>query len=119
MTKNQNQKFVPAPPAAATSAEAGRTKVELIQARLEARYGVPEWHPRFGAVDELVACILSQHTSDVNSLRAFDKLKSAYPEWESVIAASTEDIADTIRSGGLANSKAARIQLVLRRIRET
>ena len=93
--------------------ESRMTKAEIVQARLEARYGVPEWQPQFGAVDELVACILSQHTSDLNSLRAFDQLKRAYPDWESVIAAPAEVIADTIRNGGLANSKAVRIQQVL------
>jgi endonuclease-3 len=67
-------------------------------------------------MDELIACILSQHTSDINSLRAFDNLKRQFPEWEAVIAASVHEVADTIRSGGLANSKAARIQEVLRRI---
>jgi len=87
-----------------------------VLARLEAVYGVTEWSPRFCAMDELIACILSQHTSDVNSLRAFDNLKRQYPEWEAVIAASVQEIADTIRSGGLANSKAARIQEVLQRI---
>lgn len=118
MAKNPNQKFVPAPPAV-TSGEAGLSRVELIQARLEARYGIAEWCPRFNAMDELVACILSQHTSDTNSLRAFDCLKRAYPNWEAVIAAPAQEVADTIRSGGLANSKAVRIQQVLRQIRDT
>jgi len=95
------------------------TRTELIVARLEARYGVPVWAPRFGPVDELVACILSQHTSDTNSLRAFGLLKEAFPDWKSVIDAPTQAIADTIRSGGLPNIKAARIQEVLRRIRES
>ncbi len=93
-----------------------RGLTDLIQARLEARYGIAEWCPRYGAVDELIACILSQHTSDVNSLRAFDKLKRAYETWESVMAAPVDDVADTIRSGGLANSKARRIQEVLSEI---
>ncbi len=118
MTKMQNRIGVLPPDTSGENSEARLSKTEVIQARLEARYGVPEWEPRFGAVDELVACILSQHTSDVNSLRAFGLLKSAYPDWDSVIAASTEEIADTIRRGGLANSKAARIQQVLRRIRD-
>ena len=96
-----------------------RENIELIQARLEARYGVAEWCPRHGAVDELVACILSQHTSDINSGRAFGKLKNAYADWEAAIAAPTQELADTIRCGGLANSKAIRIQQVLRRILDT
>ena len=119
MTKMQNRISEAPPPGPGAFPESLLTKTELIQARLEARYGVPEWCPRFGAVDELVACILSQHTSDANSLRAFDKLKRAYPNWESVIAAPAVDIADTIRSGGLANSKAVRIKQVLQQILAT
>ncbi len=118
MTKMQNR-VTEAPPGPDAAAASRLTRTELIQARLEARYGVPEWCPRLGPVNELVACILSQHTSDTNSLRAFDKLKAAYPDWEAVIAAPSEAIADTIRSGGLANSKSVRIQQVLRQILDT
>jgi len=92
--------------------------VRDVTARLEAIYGVAEWHARFEPVDELIACILSQHTSDTNSLRAFEQLKAKYPTWDEVIQAETSDIADAIRRGGLADSKAPRIQEVLRRIRE-
>jgi endonuclease-3 len=105
--------------AAPEPGSAGTALTAEIQARLEARYGVAHWCPKFGAMDELIACILSQHTSDVNSLRAFEKLKEAYPEWEAVLEAPTNDIADVIRSGGLPNIKAARIQEVLNRIRDT
>lgn len=90
---------------------------EIVR-RLEERYGEANWSPRWNPEDELVACILSQHTSDVNSFRAFDNLKRRYPAWDEVIAAPTEQLADTIRCGGLANSKAARIQEVLKIIRE-
>ncbi len=88
---------------------------EVIE-RLEAVYGVAKWRPTQDPVDELVACILSQHTSDVNSLRAFDDLKRRYPEWQSVIDAPTEELTTVIRRGGLANSKAPRIQAVLSRL---
>ena len=67
-------------------------------------------------LDELVACILSQHTSDINSGRAFDRLKIKYPTWEAAVASPTAELADTIRCGGLADSKAPRIQGVLRAI---
>lgn len=61
-------------------------------------------------------CILSQHTSDSNSLRAFAKLVQRYRTWQEVVDAPVEELADTIRSGGLADSKAPRIQAVLRQI---
>jgi endonuclease-3 len=92
--------------------------IEEIVRRLEERYGQANWSPRWSPEEELVACILSQHTSDINSFRAFDNLKRQYATWDEVIAAPTDQLAETIRCGGLANSKAARIQKVLQIIRE-
>jgi endonuclease-3 len=80
--------------------------------RLRDRYGSAP--PRLGdPLDELVATILSQNTSDRNSGRAFRALKARYPRWEDVLAAPPEEVAATIRSGGLANIKAKRIQQAL------
>jgi len=62
----------------------------------------------------LVATILSQHTSDLNSGRAFSNLKASFPEgWESVLNAPVNQVADSLRSGGLADVKAARIQRLI------
>ncbi len=80
---------------------------------LERTFGVPEWRPHLDPLEELVACILSQHTSDVNSFRAFDRLRAAFSDWEAVRTAPVTDLADTIRCGGLADAKAPRIQKVL------
>ncbi|SRR5579884_2227824 len=91
-------------------------RIETILERLEALYGIPKWHPRLDPLDELISCILSQHTSDVNSLRAFERLQQKFPTWEAVAEAPTDEVADAIRIGGLADSKAPRIQAVLRAI---
>jgi endonuclease-3 len=88
--------------------------IEEIVARLEARYGVARWKPRMEPLEELIHCILSQHTSDANSFRAFRALREAFPSWQAVVDAPTERVAEVIRSGGLANQKAPRIQAVLR-----
>ena len=85
--------------------------------RLDERYGRPEWQgPSLDPVSELVAVILSQNTSDVNSRRAFAALRGRYPSWQAVIDAPTNELEETIRAGGLARIKAPRIQLVLREI---
>ncbi len=73
---------------------------------------------RTDPLSELIAVILSQHTSDVNSERAFESLRTRFPDWESVRQAPTAAVADAIRSGGLAIIKAARIQRVLTQIVE-
>ena len=62
--------------------------------------------------------VLSQHTSDLNTARAFEGLKSRWPSWQAVVDAPVEEVAISIRSGGLADSKAPRIQSILRQIEE-
>lgn len=92
-------------------------RTEEIVGELEGLYGVPIWNGPKDPVEELVACILSQHTSDINSGRAFARLQQRYPTWEAVLNADTEELANTIRCGGLADSKAPRIQRVLAEIK--
>jgi endonuclease III len=65
-----------------------------------------------------VATVLSQHTSDRNSERAFASLKARFPDWADVAAAPVAEVADAIRMGGLAERKAATIQRVLAAIAE-
>jgi endonuclease-3 len=60
--------------------------------------------------------VLSQHTSDVNSARAFAGLKGRFGSWEEVAAAPVEEVADAIRSGGIANIKAQRIKEILEEV---
>lgn len=84
--------------------------------RLDAVHGRPIWYRRMPPLEELIACILSQHTSDANSHRAYERLRERFPTWEAVMNAPTGEVEDAIRPGGLANSKAPRIQAVLRAI---
>ena len=60
--------------------------------------------------------VLSQHTSDSNTARAFRTLKERFPSWQAVLEADPADVADSIRSGGLADTKAPRIQRILAEI---
>lgn len=89
-----------------------------IYRRLLAAYSEPTWRPYYQPMDELVLTFLSQNTSDLNSGRAFEALKARYPTWQAVLDASVDELAETIRSGGLAQQKAPRIQKALRRILE-
>lgn len=93
-----------------------RELANTVYYRLLAAYGAPNWRPHYQPVDELILTLLSQNTSDVNSGRAFAALKARYPTWEAVANAPTADLAKTIRSGGLSQRKAPRIQSALRRI---
>ena len=94
-----------------------RRRVRAIAARLERRFGPLEPPRTVDPLDELVLTVLSQHTSDVNAERAFADLRGTFPGgWPEVVDAPTTAVADAIRSGGLANSKAPRIQAILREI---
>jgi endonuclease III len=80
---------------------------------LIATYGEPKNEPDHDPLGGLVGTILSQHTSDINSERAYQQLVTAFPTWESVRDAATDTIAEVIKCGGLASIKSVRIQEVL------
>lgn len=84
-----------------------------MQRRLRARQGAFSPKPRLPVIDEIIATVLSQHTSDVNSERAFRRLKQRFPAWEQVLHAPAGEVADAIRCGGIADQKARRIQQIL------
>jgi endonuclease III len=88
--------------------------VRWVHRRLLDYYGRPEAEDRYTPLEELIGTILSQHTSDVNSERAFASLMSAFSSWEDVRDAPVAELIEAIRSGGLAVVKAHRIQAVLR-----
>src|ERR1700744_1694492 len=91
-------------------------RVRAIRERLRELYGVPVNHPNRRPIDELVLTILSQHTNDRNSGRAFAALKEAFPSWDEVRDAPVAEVEGAIRPGGLAQQKAPRIQAILREL---
>jgi endonuclease-3 len=100
------------------SADDLATKVKRIYEKLVATYGIPPWEPSGDALGELIATILSQHTSDVNSERAYRQLRETFTSWEQVRDAPVDEVIEAIRSGGLAQQKALRIQRILRILTE-
>jgi len=94
-----------------------RARIREIIARLDDAYGVPEWRPHHDATSELVLTILSQNTSDANSGRAFVRLLEAFPTWDAVMDAPLPNLIAAIQPGGLAPTKAPRIQAALRDIK--
>lgn len=81
-----------------------------------AYFGRPEWRDPLPPIDELVSTILSQNTNDVNRDVAFNRLRAAFPTWEAVMTAPSQEVVEAIRPAGLANQKGPRIQAVLREI---
>lgn len=94
-------------------------RVKKIIRLLHKEYGYIRHFEQDGdPVSVLVSTILSQNTSDTNSRRAFNSLRQSFPDWEAVAASGVDEIAQSIRSGGLADIKAGRIKLTLREISE-
>lgn len=93
-----------------------KVPLKYIAQNLEAVYGIPTPYTNPDPLDELIATILSQSTSDVNSQRAFASLKKRFPRWEQVRHARAVTIAAAIQSGGLANVKSVVIKNILNEI---
>jgi endonuclease-3 len=93
-----------------------RSRVIAIRDRLRELYGRPVNHPHGHPIAELVRTILSQNTNDRNRDVAYERLRAALPTWVDVRDADVEEVEDAIRPGGLAPSKAPRIQHVLREL---
>src|SRR5262249_6595480 len=96
----------------------GKGRFREVQRRLRAEQGPFVPKPVLPVIDEVVATVLSQHTSDTNSERAFAQLKERFSNWEQVAAAPAGQVADAIRCGGIADQKARRIQQILAAISE-
>ncbi|MEZ4768717.1 MAG: endonuclease III [Caldilineales bacterium] len=91
-------------------------KAAAVYERLQDEYGHPDWRPDYEPMDELVLTMLSANTSDVNSGRAFDRLKETYGDWQAVLDAPLDELTEVIRPAGLGPTKAPRIQSALQRI---
>lgn len=96
-----------------------KKRVRKIAAALERRFGTPKVRRRGDLIGSFVLTTLSQHTSDVNAARAFDVLKGKFPEWSDVAGATPRQIANAIRSAGLANQKSGRIRDFVRWVKAT
>ena len=76
-------------------------------------YGRPPAWKRTEPVNELIRTVLSQNTSDNNSLKAFSVLKTYFKQWDEVLDTQVRRITSLIRHAGLANIKAKRIKEIL------
>ncbi|MFO7958357.1 MAG: endonuclease III [Candidatus Brocadiia bacterium] len=88
-------------------------KIAPVLRELDEFYGRKTREDDPAPLDVLVRGVLSQNTSDVNSGRAWESLMEAFDDWESMADASHGQIADAIRSGGLADQKTDTIQSIL------
>ena len=88
-------------------------RLRTILEKLAAEYGRPSGHPHGAPIDELVLTVLSQNTNDRNRDVAYERLRDRFDSWHAVRDAPLEDVVEAIRPGGLAVTKAPRIQAIL------
>ena len=92
-------------------------RIQWVYQRLRKAYGTPRPFTARSGLDQLIATLLSQNTTDANSLLAFRRLKKRFPKWEQVAAAAEAEIAQVIHVAGLSNTKSRRIKQILARVR--
>jgi endonuclease-3 len=117
--------------------------VPFVLEGLESLYGRPVWERRLDPTSELILTILTQNSADTNAEAAFEALRRAYPgagpveahkpgagwggfglpegaapDWARIEFAPLPELTEVIRTGGLPNIKAPRLQATLRHIRE-
>lgn len=93
-------------------------RVSWLVLELEKLYGKSRRIARFDPMEELVSCILSQHTTDATSFPTFTRLRETYADWGDVVEAGPEALAGVIRKAGLANQKSKSIIGALKAIKE-
>lgn len=89
--------------------------VDIVR-RLRKGYGPRPWRRWGRPLDGLIATVLSQHTSDVNSDAAYHSLRRTFRSWKAVMTAPPGVVQRAIRCGGLARQKTRFIQAILRTI---
>jgi endonuclease III len=94
-------------------------RLRTILERLRGEYGRPSTRIHGAPIDELVLTVLSQNTNDRNRDVAYERLRDRFPSWEAVRDAPVEEIEEAIRPGGLAVTKAPRIQRILAAISDS
>jgi endonuclease-3 len=95
----------------------GPKRIRSLVETLEKDYGRPKYARRFEPLDELVSCILSQHTTDATSFPTFARLREKYQTWEQIASLSQSKLEEEIRPAGLPKQKAKSILLSLEEIR--
>lgn len=67
-------------------------------------------------LDELIFIILSQMTTSTSYVRVFDRLKAAFPKWDTLANVHLSLLKRIVKDAGLSNQKAPRIRIIVRRL---
>jgi len=92
------------------------TKLSRVEKLLGEHYGSRKFRSGKSALEILIATILSQNTSDLNSAKAYAALQEKFPNWSDLARARRTSIEKAIAPGGLARIKSAYIKTALQKI---
>ena len=106
--------MVPPVPVTTEWKRSDKRRVRAIRDRLREAYGKPFERIHRRPIDELILTVLSQNTNDRNRDVAYLRLTKRFATWDEVRDAPVAEVEDAIRPGGLAPTKAVRIQEILR-----
>ena len=100
-------------------APGGRQRLLLLEDLLDSAYGAPEsvLGNQPDALDEAVYIILSFQTDLPRFKTTWLSLRAAFPRWDDVERASTGEISEVLREGGLHRQKAKAIKRLLEAVR--
>src|SRR3954464_12370069 len=101
-------------PASADWKRSDRRRTRAIRDRLREAYGKPYERLHRRPIDELILTVLSQNTNDRNRDVAYLRLTKRFESWAGGRDAPVAEVEEAIRPGGLAPTKAVRIQEILR-----
>ena len=91
-------------------------RIGEIEHRLRTTYGQPRHFNPTDPLDDLIFLVLSRMTQEIKYVRTFSRLRSSLSTWHAVRDASHDELEILIHEAGLAPTKAAQIQAILREI---
>lgn len=91
--------------------------IPLIRDRLIAIHGRIDDERHRRPTDQFIRSFISSRTRDAISEAAFEKLRAHFPNWETLLTAKAEDVADLITEVQDAHVKAERLIQALNKIR--
>lgn len=86
---------------------------------LELTYGNPRLGNQDNPLDELLFIVLSNRTGEVVCKASFQRLRTAYPDWNAITQCDLERIAHLIAPSGFARLRAKQIVSIIDRLRDT
>ena len=91
-------------------------RIGEIERRLRTAYGQPRHFNPEDPLDDLIFLVLSRMTQEIKYVRTYSRLRSSLSTWHAVRDAPCDELEILIHEAGLAPTKAAQIQAILREI---